>query len=541
MNNYKSTEKQIAKETSQQTVDSINGFKISTTEFLANVSHDIRTPMNAILGMTTIAKSHLDDRKRIEDCLDKIDTAGRHLLTLINEVLDINKMEAGKLQPVMGKFNLSQLIEDLHTVCRHQIEARNHQYEVDIKNVEHEDLIGDKQHLLQIFTNLITNGVKYTPEGGKVQLTITEKPGDTKDTSIYEFEFQDNGIGMSEEFLPNIFEPFARADDVRVEQTQGTGLGMAIVKNMVQMMGGDIKVESKLNQGTKFTVTVPLQLQQNKKIVLDELKGYPVLVVDRYKSMCEYVCDILKKLGMEPQWATSGQEALELINKQHKCGKDFYGIIIDWDPPKMDAISIAKEVRKCVGGKVAILMMSFHDWADVETQAREDGVDVFLSMPLFQSRVVKAFKTLLDTKDMPQESEPIDEFVRKDFLGKRVLLVEDNDINAEIAGEILGVMGFDVEYAKNGKEAVDMISACEDGYYNIVFMDVRMPVMDGHEAVRAIRALPRNYARQVPIIAMSADAFPEDIQASKEAGMNEHIVKPIDCDELVDTLEKWTN
>lgn len=541
MNNYKSTEKHIAEGISKQKTEFVDDFKVSTTEFLANVSHDIRTPMNAILGMTTIARTHLDDRKRVEDCLDKIDTAGRHLLTLINEVLDINKMESGKFQPVMGEFNLSQLIEDLHTVCRHQIEARKHQYEVDIKNVEHEDLIGDKQHLLQIFTNLITNGVKYTPEGGRVQLTITEKPGNMIDTSIYEFEFQDNGIGMSEEFLPNIFQPFTRADDVRVEQTQGTGLGMAIVKNMVQMMGGDIKVESKLNVGTKFTVTVPLQLQQNRKRMLEELRGYPVLVVDGYKSMCEYICDTLEKLGMQPRWVTSEQEALEFISRQHECGKDFYGVMIDWNPPKMDAISIAKKIRKIVGNNVAILMMSFHDWAEVENQAREQGVDVFLSMPLFQSGLVKAFRTLLDKEEVQQKREFVDDLAVKDFCGKRVLLVEDNDINAEISGEILGMMGFEVEYARNGSEAVEKIRICEDGYYNIVFMDIQMPVMNGYEAVRAIRALPRNYARQVPVIAMTADAFPEDIQASKEAGMNEHIVKPIDCDELVDILEKWTN
>ncbi|MCM1082395.1 MAG: ATP-binding protein [Clostridium sp.] len=384
------------------------------TDFLASMSHDIRTPMNAIIGMTNIAKKHLEDKTRVEDCLNKITVASNHLLGLINEVLDMNKIESGKLELVAENINLSSLIDNIVTMSKQQIEDKHHSFTLTMNNVEHENVIGDSMRIQQVFMNLLGNAVKYTPDGGELKLIASEKPTNNHRVGCFEFIFEDNGIGMSEEFLEKLYVPFSRAKDSRVEKVQGTGLGMSIAKNIVSMMNGDIKVESKLGVGTKFTVTIFLKLQNN------------------------------------------GKKAAEKSDNH--------------------------------------------------------------------------------VSDVSQTFEGLQ---KKDFKGKRALLVEDNELNAEIAKEIIGMTGIEIEHVSNGKLAVEKLKQVEDGYYDIIFMDVQMPVMNGYEATRTIRAMAGDYAKNVPIIAMTANAFAEDVREAKEAGMNEHVAKPLDLKQLLTTLGKW--
>ncbi len=404
-----------AKRALQEAYDVANRANAAKTDFLASMSHDIRTPMNAIIGMTTIAEANLDDKKRVEDCLAKITVSSKHLLGLINEVLDMNKIESGNLELVMEKINLAELVDNLVILSKPQIEEKNHKLSVVMKNVEHKNVIGDSMRLQQVFMNLMSNAVKYTPKGGEIKLIVSEKVTNNDRVGCYEFIFEDSGIGMSEDFLKKIFEPFTRANDSRVEKIEGTGLGMPITRNIVSMMNGDIKVESQVGKGSRFTVTIFLKRQQS---------------------------------------------------------------------------------------------------------------------------VGKAGDGLEDEKERGF-GDTIEDFARRSFRGKRVLLVEDNELNAEIALEILGMTDLEIEHVWDGKEALEKIENVEDGYYDIVFMDIQMPVMNGYEAARAIRALPRSYAKSVPIIAMTANAFAEDVQESKRAGMNEHVAKPLDLNQLLATLNKW--
>lgn len=519
-----------------------NQANAAKTEFFSSMSHDIRTPINAIIGMTAIAGTHLDDKERVADCLSKITISSKHLLGLINEVLDMNKIESGKLSLTAEEFNLSELVDNLLTMSKPQIEEKRHKFSVTIQGVEHEKVIGDSQRIQQVFMNLISNAVKYTPEGGKIQLLISEKPANSAKMGCYEFIFQDNGIGMSQEFLPSLFEPFARAKDIRVEKMQGTGLGMPITKNIVQMMNGDIKVESKLDEGSKFTVTIFLELQdpdENAKI--QEFADLPILVVDNDEIACESTCNVLMELGFKGEWVLSGMEAVALVTKHHEEKQDFFAVIIDWKMPEMDGIATTKEIRRCVGKEVPIIIISAYDWSDIELEARAAGANAFISKPLFKSRMVHLFKSLLGSEPVQQSTDTLEDFVQKDFVGKRTLLVEDNELNAEISGEILSMTGLSVEYARDGKEALDILATCEEGYFDIVFMDIQMPIMNGYEATRAIRELPGDYTKKVPIIAMTANAFAEDVQAAKDAGMNEHIAKPIDFQQLMSTMRKWLN
>ena len=387
----------------------------------------------------------------------------------------------------------------------------------------------------------MNNAVKYTPNGGKIHLFISEKSTNKPRIGCYEFIFEDNGIGMTEDFLEHIFEPFARAkNDVRVDKIQGTGLGMPITRNIIQMMNGDIKVESKLNKGTKITVTFFLKLKnKDERIDYDKLVDLPVLVVDDDEISCVYACDMLNEIGIKGEWVLTGKDAIQTIAEHNNNGNDFFAVILDWKMPEMDGIEITRKIRKIVGKSMPIIIISAYDWSDIELEARAAGANAFISKPLFKSRVVHLFNELVGSDNQNDKASGLDEFSDEDFSGKRALLVEDNELNAEIAGEILQMAGFDIEYAKDGKQAVDIMTNIDDNYFSVIFMDIQMPVMNGYEAARAIRSLPGDYAKSVPIIAMTANAFAEDVAAAKNAGMNEHIAKPLDFGQLLKALRKW--
>ncbi|MGN0364851.1 MAG: response regulator [Suilimivivens sp.] len=523
----------------QAAFDAAEAANKAKTDFLSNMSHDIRTPMNGIIGMTAIAAAHIDDKERVKDSLQKITQASKHLLSLINEVLDMSKIESGKVRLVEEEFNLSDLIDNLLTMTNAQIEEHHHELCVNISGVTHEAVIGDSLRIQKVFTNLMGNAVKFTPDGGQIRLSISEKPSNQAKVGCYEFVFEDNGIGMSEDFIDQIFEPFARAMDGRVDHIQGTGLGMPISRNIVRMMGGDIKVESKLGVGSRFTVMIYLKLQDTREVQYDKFINLDVLVADDDELSLESCCSMLSDLGMRAEGVSTGRKALEQVVLHHEQKRDYFACIIDWKMPDMDGIATTRAIRKAVGDDVPIIIISAYDWSDIEQEARAAGANAFISKPLFRSRLARTFNTLLGEDEQEEPEEPLDELGAMDFSHSRVLLVEDNELNAEIATEILGMAGLAVEHASDGTEAVDRMSECEDGYYDIIFMDIQMPKMNGYDAARAIRAMNRNYCKQIPIVAMTANAFAEDVQAAKTVGMNEHIAKPLDLKMLAKTLNKW--
>jgi len=529
---------QQAKQALTDAYEAANRASQAKSDFLSHMSHDIRTPMNAIIGMTAIAATHIDDKERVADCLNKVTSSSKHLLTLINEVLDMSKIESGKMELTEEEINLSELIDNLLVMVRPQLEEKNHELKVTIRNVEHENVVGDSLHIQQVFINIMGNAVKYTPENGKIFLTISEKVTNQPKVGCYEFIFEDNGIGMSPEFLEHIFEPFVREDESGNNKIQGTGLGLAITRNIIRMMGGDIKVESELGKGSKFIVTIYLKLRNVEEVNYEEFLDLPILVADDEEDSCEGTCMMLTELGMKSEWVLTGMEAVEKVKHAHKENQDYFAVILDWKMPGMDGIATAKEIRKTVGSEVPILILSAYDWSEIEMEARAAGVDAFISKPLFKSRLVYLFHGLVGGGI--QSAEPQGKrVIEADFSGKRVLLVEDNELNAEIAQEVLEDTGLTVDHAWNGKEAIDTLLEAEKGYYQLVFMDIQMPVMNGYEAVRAIRSTGRKDLQKIPIVAMTANAFAEDVQAAINAGMNQHIAKPLDLDHLLVTLNKW--
>ncbi len=524
----------------QAAYEAANHASAAKTSFLANMSHDIRTPMNGIIGMTAIAGAHLDDRERVADCLSKIMVASKHLLGLLNEVLDMSKIESGRIELQDEEFSLPDLVNDLITIAKPQIEAKHHEFLVSVRGIRHEEVIGDRQRIQQVFLNLLSNAIKYTPEGGKVQFILSEKPFRRKDVGCYEIIFEDNGIGMSKEFLERLFEPFSRAEDSRVAKIQGTGLGMAITRNIVQLMNGRIDVKSEPDKGTRFTVTIFLKLQEGEEPVsYDKLVDLPILVVDDDEVACESTCGMLDDLGMRSEYVNCGEDAVERVVSRHEADDDFFAVILDWKMPGMDGLEVTREIRRQVGEDVPIIIISAYDWSDIEVSARAAGANAFLSKPLFKSKMVYLFKEILGNEKNLQNLSALKAVRREDFSGKKALLVEDNELNAEIAGEILSMAGLEITYAKDGKEALDKIAAAKAEDYDIVFMDIQMPIMDGYEATRAIRSLPGEYPKKVPIIAMTANAFMGDVQACKEAGMDEHIAKPLEIDRLFKVLNQW--
>ncbi len=525
----------------EDALDAANAANAAKTTFLSSMSHDIRTPMNGIIGMTALAAAHIDNPAKVSDCLAKITVSGKHLLALINEVLDMSKIESGEIYLNEEVLDFSALIDDLIILNRPAVDARNHDLIVHILNITHEQVIGDSLRLQQIFTNLVGNAIKYTPEGGKIEITLSEKPSGSPRLGCFEFIVKDNGVGMSEEYLPHVFDAFTRADDEYSSQTQGTGLGMAITRNIVRMMNGDIKVESTLGEGTTFTVTLFLKLADTEHIPYEEFVDLNVLVVDDDQIICESSCLLMSELGLTSEWVLSGREAVERVEERHNNNNDYFAVLIDWKMPDMDGVATTTEIRKRIGNDVPIIIISAYDWSSIEEEATKAGANAFIGKPLFKSRLVLLFNQLLGNKKEENYSGLKELTEQTDFTGKRALMAEDNEINAEIAIEFLSMTGLAVDWAHDGKEALDMMSASAPGYYSCIFMDVQMPVMNGIEAAKAIRALSHPDAKTIPIFAMTANAFAEDVQAVLNAGMNEHIAKPLNFDILLTILNNYLN
>lgn len=497
------------------------------TEFLSRMSHDIRTPMNAIVGMAAIAATHLHEPDRIQDCLAKINMSSRHLLALINEILDMSKIESGAIELQEEEFSLADLIDETLAIVMPVAQEHGHTLEVHVQDLHHERVFGDCLRLQQAFVNLFSNAIKYTPDGGSICMTALERPSHSANYGEYEFSFEDNGIGMSEEFLQVLFEPFTRAEDSRLSKVTGTGLGMAITHNLIRMMDGEIRVDSELGKGTRFTVTIHLKFVSEDSSLPKMLTGLPILLADDDEDACESTCILLREIGLDAEWCLSGEQAVALAVDRNRRGEDYFAILLDWKMPGMDGLETAIRIRDMVGAHIPILFLTAYDWSEIESQARSLGVTHFLTKPLFKSRLLRSFRELVEPEAHEPRMEPVDYYENA-----CVLLVEDNDLNAEIGEELLSMMGITTRRAVNGQEAVDRFLAESSGFFDLIFMDIQMPVMNGYEAATAIRSSGRPDAASIPIVAMTANAFTEDVKRSLEAGMNEHLTKPVDMDEL---------
>ena len=507
------------------------------TTFLSNMSHDIRTPMNAIIGFTTIAVSHIDNRQQVQDCLQKVLSSSNHLLSLINDILDMSRIESGKVQIKEQPCNISELTHNLVNIIQPQVKAKRLELFIDTFDVSNEDVIADALKLSQVFVNLLSNAVKYTPAGGTVNFRITQQTTFHRGYGDYVFLVKDNGIGMSPDFVEHIFEPFEREASATKSGIQGTGLGMAITKNIVEMMGGAISVQSEKGRGSEFRVELSLRLQDVEKNAaqIKELEGLRTLVVDDDCDSCESVTRMLQQIGMRAEWTTSGKEAVYRAKSAYNGGDSYHTYIIDWQMPELSGIETTRRIRAAIGRDAPIIILTAYDWTDIEEEAREAGVTAFCAKPLFMSDLKSA---LLAANNL-MEKEEKESWTQADFSGKRVLLVEDNELNREIAEAILEETGFEVESAPDGTDAVDMVRRAAEHYYDAVLMDVQMPVMDGYEATRTIRALPREDVKDLPIIAMTANAMEEDKEAALKNGMNAHIAKPLDIDLFMKVLAKY--
>ena len=508
------------------------------TTFLSNMSHDIRTPMNAIIGFTTIAASHIDNKEQVGECLRKVLSSSNHLLSLINDILDMSRIESGKIQIKEQECNISELMHNLVNIIQPQVKAKQLELFIDTFEVANEDVIADSLKLNQVFINLLSNAVKYTPAGGTITFRIMQKTTFRHGYGDYVFIIKDNGIGMSKEFVRHIFEPFEREATTTQTGIQGTGLGMAITKNIVEMMNGKISVESELGKGSVFTVEITLKLQDIEKNAeqLKELKGLRALVVDDDFNTCDSVSKMLKHIGMRAEWTTSGREAAYRAKMAHNEGDSFHTYIIDWQMPETSGIETARKIRGAVGNDASIIILTAYDWSDIEEEAKEAGITAFCAKPLFMSDLTSA---LLMANNLSEKEEVGAAWTLADFSGKRVLLVEDIELNREIAQVILEEAGFEVESAPDGTDAVSMVDKSEENYYDVVLMDVQMPIMNGYEATRTIRALPREDVKTLPIIAMTANALEEDKEAALKNGMNAHIAKPLDMDIFINVLKRF--
>lgn len=507
------------------------------SDFLARMSHDIRTPMNAIVGMTAIAGAHVDDHERVHDCLKKITSASNLLLSLINEILDMSKIESGRLKLSEDEFNIGELLQDLIVMMQSEIKNKQHKLDIHVSGLHHENVVGDIQRIKQVLMNIISNAIKYTPDNGQILISIEEKaPHDG--IANYEFVFEDNGRGMKPDFLDKIFQPFERADDHGISSIQGTGLGMAISHSIIRMMGGDIQVESEYGKGTRFTIHMPLKYHEkafDEKIERPELS---VLVVDDDKTACLSTCNCLSEIGLKSDWVCSGSEAVAATRKRHKEKEDYFAVIMDLKMPGMSGIETTRQIRSAVGPDVPIIILSAYDIDEYEADARKAGANGFVAKPLFKSKLLQILRRFLEKGEVRQVTEPV-KFSEADHSGKHLLLVEDNDLNREIAEEIIGSTGVLVETAVNGQDAVDKVMQSAEGYYQMILMDIQMPVMDGYEATRQIRQLPRTDVVNIPIIAMTANAFSEDVANALNAGMNHHLAKPIDIKALMGVLSTY--
>ena len=522
----------------QVAVEKAESANRAKSTFLSNMSHDIRTPMNAIIGFTTLAISNIDDKNRVKDYLSKTLASSNHLLSLINDVLDMSRIESGKIHLEEVEVNLSDVLHDLKTIVSGQIYAKQLEFYMDAMDVTDEDVYCDKTRLNQILLNLLSNAIKFTPAGGTVSVRVRQLAGKVHGCGQYEFRIKDNGIGMSPEFAQKIFEPFERERTSTVSRIQGTGLGMAITKNIVDMMGGTIEVQTAQGKGTEFTVCVPMCAQTEQRPVekITELEGLKALVVDDDFNTCDSVTKMLVKVGMRAEWTLSGKEAVLRARQSIEMSDVYHAYIIDWRLPDMNGIEVTRQIRS-LHDDTPIIILTAYDWSDIEVEAKAAGVTAFCSKPMFLSDLRETLMSALGQKPMDAAQGLLLE-KNADFKGKHILLVEDNELNREIAQEILREYGFLVDSAENGAVAVEKVSTAAPGSYDLVLMDVQMPIMDGYTATRKIRALDDPARAKLPILAMTANAFDEDRRNALESGMNGFLSKPIVIGDLVQELHK---
>ncbi len=520
------------------------------TVFLNNMSHDIRTPMNAIVGFTALAASHSDNEEQVRDYLSKISVASQHLLSLINDVLDMSRIESGKVTIEESEVHLPDLMHDIRTIVLSNIEAKQQDLFIDTQDVVHEDIICDRLRLNQVLLNILSNAIKFTPEEGTISLRVVERPCSRSDYASFEFRVKDNGIGMSEEFVKTIFEPFTREHTSTVSGIQGTGLGMAITKNIVDMMGGSIEVYSTEGKGSEFVVSLDCRICGTPVDTspMPELQGLRALVVDDDTNTCLSVSSMLREIGMRPDWTRHGREAAVRAREAHDSGDGFGVFIVDWMLPDISGIEAVRQVRRVIGDDTPIIVLTAYDWTDIEAEAREAGVTAFCSKPLFLSEL----RGVLSRSCHPEQGSVGEvpsptasgavatppESPMPTLQGKHVLLVEDNELNQQIAMAILEEEGMEVEVAADGTEAVRLMDQNPAGTFDIVLMDIQMPVMDGYEASRCIRALPDPAKASIPIIAMTANAFDEDRKQARDAGMDGHLAKPYDVPKMLAMIEE---
>ena len=506
------------------------------SEFLSNMSHDIRTPMNAIVGMTAIATANIDDKQQVQNCLKKITLSSRHLLGLINDVLDMSKIESGKLTLNMDQISLREVMDSIVSIAQPQVRSKHQQFDVFIHDISTENVCCDSVRLNQVLLNILGNALKFTPDGGLIQVSLYEEESPKGEGYVRtHIVVKDNGIGMTPEFKEKIFESFVREDSARVRRTEGSGLGMAITKYIVDTMGGTIEVESELGKGSEFHVTLDLERAETpeEEMILPE---WNILVVDDDQQLCESTAASLKSIGVRADWALTAEGALEMLERRASIRDNYHIILLDWKLPDMDGISAAREIRRRFGEETPIMLISAYDWSEIETEARDAGITGFISKPLFRSTLFYGLKPFIDASGTSEELVHEERYA--DFTGRRILLAEDNDLNWEIASELLSDLGLELDWAENGKLCVEKFQASSPGFYDAILMDLRMPVMTGYEATEAIRKLDRP-DKNIPIIAMTADAFSEDIKKCLDAGMNAHVAKPIDIREVSRLLEKF--
>ena len=503
-------------------------------EFLFNMSHDIRTPMNAIIGFTSLAATHIDNREQVLDYLKKISTSSQHLLSLINDVLDMSRIESGKVKIEERAVHLPDLVHDVRSIIQPNVSAKRLSLFIDTMDVENEDIITDPLRLNQVLLNILSNAIKFTPTGGMISLRIAQKNDAPTGRARYEFRIKDNGIGMSAEFQKHIFEEFSREESSTVSGIQGTGLGMSITKNIVDLMGGTIAIESEPGKGSEFIVDLCFARCEQKveQRQLPQLEGLRALVADDDTDTCLSVSTMLSKIGMRPEWTISGKEAVIRTKYAVEQGDEFSVYIIDWLIPDMNGIEIVRQIRKVIGNRCPIIILTAYDWADIEDEARAAGVTAFCEKPLFLSELRRVLAEPFRAEPASEPAQP----TAADLKGKKLLLVEDNELNREIALEILKEAGFVVDTAEDGAVAVQKIKQAAPGQYDLILMDIQMPNLDGYEATRQIRALPDAEKANIPIFAMTANAFEEDRQNALAAGMNGHIAKPLDVPHLLRVL-----
>ncbi len=528
---YRLAKKQLAM-TSQAKDEAVRANQ-AKSEFLSNMSHDIRTPMNAIIGMTAIATANIDDKQQLQNCLKKITLSSRHLLGLINDILDMSKIESGKMTLSMEQVSLRESMESIVSIVQPQVKAKEQQFDIFISNIIAEDVYCDSVRLNQVLINLLSNALKFTPEQGTIHMTLSQQPSPKGDRYVRVlFEVRDSGIGMSPEFQEKIYDVFTREEDKRVSKTEGSGLGMAISKHIVDAMGGTIDVESVQGEGTTFVVTLDLEKAEIKESDM-VLPPWRMLLVDDDEQLCRGASQQLREMSVDCEWALSGEQAVTMVGEHESRHTAYQIVLLDWKMGGMNGVETARELRRRYGEDLPILLISAYDWSEIEDEARAAGISGFISKPLFKSTLYHGLMQFMDPQGYQPEEAPDP---KQEFDGVRVLLAEDNELNHEIAEELLSDMGMEVDWAENGRICVDKFKAAPKGHYDVILMDLRMPQMSGYEASQQIRALEDG--GEIPIIAMTADAFSEDVKKCLECGMNAHLSKPIDVNALVKVLKK---